>query len=453
MGIMDSAKNTHSADTHSADTHPNSRSDAQKSVQKSPQKSSQKSQLEERLTKNRERAQEELIATLDDENATFHREEALDDAFDRQVSEGRQRLARPRPQQFITGVMGGMEISLGILIGMRVTDLTGNQLVGGIAFSLGFITLLLAHSELFTEGFLVPTFAVVARRARIPQLIRFWFYTFLGNLVGGLAIMWATVTAFPESNQELIEHGEYFASLPPNLKTVLMAIIAGISITLMTRMQMGTSEVIGKIMAALFGGILLFGFGMLHSVLDTLIMMGACCAGSTVVTPLEILDFLWWIIPLNMFGGIVCVAFPRALQARDRVRMERIRVALEMHNGDTLADDARGLLISGHDMRSQLQKELEAASGETIPEGPWQDLGNRISAHFNRMGQHFNRTDEERKQSRILQEERTRRAQIAEETMANRNRERAQARTPKEDKNPEKPAGQQAGHSDPPLPR
>ena len=139
MGIMDSAKNTHSADTHSADTHPNSRSDAQKSVQKSPQKSSQKSQLEERLTKNRERAQEELIATLDDENATFHREEALDDAFDRQVSEGRQRLARPRPQQFITGVMGGMEISLGILIGMRVTDLTGNQLVGGIAFSLGFI--------------------------------------------------------------------------------------------------------------------------------------------------------------------------------------------------------------------------------------------------------------------------------------------------------------------------
>jgi hypothetical protein len=69
------------------------------------------------------------------------------------------------------------------------------------------------------------------------------------------------------------------------------------------------------------------------------------------------------------------------------------------------------------------------------------------------MGQHFNRTDEERKQSRILQEERTRRAQIAEETMANRNRERAQARTPKEDKNPEKPAGQQAGHSDPPLPR
>ncbi|WQD13104.1 MAG: formate/nitrite transporter family protein [Lawsonella clevelandensis] len=249
------------------------------------------------------------MAALDDDNTTFHREKALDDAFDRQVSEGRQRLARPRPQQFITGVMGGMEISLGILIGMRVTDLSGSQLLGGVAFSLGFITLLLAHSELFTEGFLVPTSAVVARRARILQLVRFWFYTFLGNLVGGFVVMWATTTAFPDSNDVLIHHGEHFASLTPDLKTVLMAIIAGTAITLMTRMQMGTSEVIGKIVAALFGGILLFGFGMLHSVLDTLIMLGAWCAGAS-VTYLDILGFLWWVIPLNMFGGIVCVAMP-----------------------------------------------------------------------------------------------------------------------------------------------
>lgn len=377
---------------------------------KNSRPNNQRAQIEERLTKNRERVQEERIA-------------ALDDAFDRQVSEGRQRLARPRPQQFITGVMGGMEISLGILIGMRVTDLSGSQLLGGVAFSLGFITLLLAHSELFTEGFLVPTFAVVARRARILQLVRFWFYTFLGNLVGGFVVMWATTTAFPDSNDVLIHHGEHFASLTPDLKTVLMAIIAGTAITLMTRMQMGTSEVIGKIVAALFGGILLFSFGMLHSVLDTLIMLGAWCAGAS-VTSLDILGFLWWVIPLNMFGGIVCVAMPRALQARDRVRMERIRVSLEMHNGDELANDARGLLISGHDLREELQKELEETSGETVPNGPWQDLGNRISARFTRLGNRLGSPDEQRRQSRRRQAEMDRRAKLTEETMATRSRER-----------------------------
>ena len=395
---------------------------------KNSRPNNQRAQIEERLTKNRERVQEERIAALDDDNTTFHREKALDDAFDRQVSEGRQRLARPRPQQFITGVMGGMEISLGILIGMRVTDLTGSQLLGGVAFSLGFITLLLAHSELFTEGFLVPTFAVVARRARILQLIRFWFYTFLGNLVGGLVVMWATTTAFPDYNHVLIHHGEHFASLTPDLKTVLMAIIAGTAITLMTRMQMGTSEVVGKIVAALFGGILLFGFGMLHSVLDTLIMLGAWCAGAS-VTYLDILGFLWWVIPLNMFGGIVCVAMPRALQARDRVRMERIRVALEMHNGDELANDARGLLISGHDLREELQKELEETSGETVPNGPWQDLGNRISARFTRLGNRLGSPDEQRRQSYRRQAEMDRRAKLTEETMATRSRERQETQT------------------------
>lgn len=395
---------------------------------KNSRPNNQRAQIEERLTKNRERVQEERIAALDDDNTTFHREKALDDAFDRQVSEGRQRLARPRPQQFITGVMGGMEISLGILIGMRVTDLSGSQLLGGVAFSLGFITLLLAHSELFTEGFLVPTSAVVARRARILQLVRFWFYTFLGNLVGGFVVMWATTTAFPDSNDVLIHHGEHFASLTPDLKTVLMAIIAGTAITLMTRMQMGTSEVIGKIVAALFGGILLFGFGMLHSVLDTLIMLGAWCAGAS-VTSLDILGFLWWVIPLNMFGGIVCVAMPRALQARDRVRMERIRVSLEMHNGDELANDARGLLISGHDLREELQKELEETSGETVPNGPWQDLGNRISARFTRLGNRLGSPDEQRRQSRRRQAEMDRRAKLTEETMATRSRERQETQT------------------------
>ncbi len=370
---------------------------------KNSRPNNQRAQIEERLTKNRERVQEERIAALDDDNTTFHREKALDDAFDRQVSEGRQRLARPRPQQFITGVMGGMEISLGILIGMRVTDLSGSQLLGGVAFSLGFITLLLAHSELFTEGFLVPTSAVVARRARILQLVRFWFYTFLGNLVGGFVVMWATTTAFPDSNDVLIHHGEHFASLTPD-------------------------EVIGKIVAALFGGILLFGFGMLHSVLDTLIMLGAWCAGAS-VTYLDILGFLWWVIPLNMFGGIVCVAMPRALQARDRVRMERIRVALEMHNGDELANDARGLLISGHDLREELQKELEETSGETVPNGPWQDLGNRISARFTRLGNRLGSPDEQRRQSYRRQAEMDRRAKLTEETMATRSRERQETQT------------------------
>ena len=43
---------------------------------------------------------------------------------------------------------------------------TGSHLLAGLAFSIGFIALLLARSELFTEGFLVPVTAVVAGTGR-----------------------------------------------------------------------------------------------------------------------------------------------------------------------------------------------------------------------------------------------------------------------------------------------
>ena len=39
---------------------------------------------------------------------------------------------------------------------------TGSLLLGSVAFSVGFVALLLGHSELFTEGFLVPVTTVAA---------------------------------------------------------------------------------------------------------------------------------------------------------------------------------------------------------------------------------------------------------------------------------------------------
>ena len=40
---------------------------------------------------------------------------------------------------------------------------TGSQLLGALAFGIGFITLVLAGSELFTENFMIPVAALVTR--------------------------------------------------------------------------------------------------------------------------------------------------------------------------------------------------------------------------------------------------------------------------------------------------
>src|SRR3954471_12801556 len=125
-------------------------------------------------------------------------EDQLQEAFDTIVSEGAQRLHRTWREVLPTGLSGGLEIGIGVVLLFAVYAETGSHLLAGLAFGVGFVALLLARSELFTEGFLVPVTAVVAGRANGAQLAKLWAGTLAGNLVGGWALMWLVVHALPD---------------------------------------------------------------------------------------------------------------------------------------------------------------------------------------------------------------------------------------------------------------
>ncbi len=178
-------------------------------------------------------------------------EDDLEEAFDRTVAEGVQRLHRPWRGVLVTGFFGGTEVALGLLALVAVVQATGEPLLGGLAFSIGFLALLLGHSELFTEGFLVPITAVAAKRASWKQLGKLWSGTLVANLAGGWLIMWLIVTGFPEFEVTIIETAAHFAQAPLSMKTFSLAVLGGATITLMTRMQHGTDSMPAKIVAAI----------------------------------------------------------------------------------------------------------------------------------------------------------------------------------------------------------
>ena len=97
-------------------------------------------------------------------------EDELVESFGSTVEEGAERLRRTWRVTLITGFFGGVEVGLGILVYLTVLDQTGDHLLAGLTFSVGLIALLMAHSELFTENFLVPVAAAVARESSIGQL-------------------------------------------------------------------------------------------------------------------------------------------------------------------------------------------------------------------------------------------------------------------------------------------
>ncbi len=250
-------------------------------------------------------------------------EDELEDAFTRMVDEGTQRLHRSWREVLVTGFFGGTEVAMGVLAYLAVLHATGNPLLAGLAFSIGFLALLLGRSELFTEGFLIPITTVAAKRASGRQLLKLWTGTLAANLAGGWVLMWLIMLAFPKLHEQTVESATHYVTAPISAETVALSLLGGMAITLMTRMQHGTDSMFGKIAAAVAGAFLLAGLQMFHSILDSLLIFGAIATGDA---PFGYLDWLGWfgyVIVGNVVGGLGLVTLLRLLRGKDRIKEER----------------------------------------------------------------------------------------------------------------------------------
>ena len=251
-------------------------------------------------------------------------EPELEEAFDRLVDEGVARLARPWVTLVVTGLLGGIDIGTGVLAFLLVKHETGSSTLAGMAFSIGFVALLLARSELFTENFLVPVAAVAARRDSLRALGRLWGVTLLLNLVGGWFVAWLIVQAYPELRATAVTAGTYYAQLGVSVRSFALAVLAGVVITLMTRMQHATESLGVQIVPALLFGSLLAGGQLFHCVLDSLLMFAALISGA----PFGYLDWLGalgWSAFGNFVGGVGLVTFLRLVRVPHRILEERAR--------------------------------------------------------------------------------------------------------------------------------
>jgi len=96
------------------------------------------------------------------------------------------------PNTFALSVLAGAFIALGAIFATTVTAGGAEvpygvlRLLGGLAFSLGLILVIVAGAELFTGNNLI-VMAWASRRVRTSQVLRNWAIVYLGNLVGSLA--------------------------------------------------------------------------------------------------------------------------------------------------------------------------------------------------------------------------------------------------------------------------
>jgi formate/nitrite transporter FocA (FNT family) len=254
-------------------------------------------------------------------------EARVESSLDRIVEEGEPRLNRGWVALFTTGALGGLDVATGVMALLAVLAATHNHLVAGVAFSIGLITLLLGHSELFTEGFLVPVTVVAAGKARVVDLVRMWGGVLVSNLVGGWIITWLIMRAFPELFPTAMESGRHFVDLGINVRSFCLAVLGGSTITLMTRMQHGTESVPARVVAAIAAGFLLAGLQLNHSILDSLLIFAGLHTGHAPYGYLDWLRWLGWAVLGNMVGGMGLVTLLRLIRSRRLIQEKRAEEA------------------------------------------------------------------------------------------------------------------------------
>jgi formate/nitrite transporter FocA (FNT family) len=250
-------------------------------------------------------------------------EPELEDAFDRMVSEGHERLTRPLLTLLATGFLGGVDIALGIMIYLVVETATGEPLLASLAFTVGFVALLMARSELFTENFLVPVTAVVAKSGTALELARLWLVTLAANLVAGYLMAGMIVVALPEVQTSARASGAHYAGLGVSWHSFFLAVLAGTVITLLTRMQHATDSLGVKIVPAVMMSFVLVGAQLFHSVLDSIMMFAGLLSGGAPYGYADWLLGLGWSAFGNLVGGLVLVTSVRLLRVQHRVQESR----------------------------------------------------------------------------------------------------------------------------------
>jgi formate/nitrite transporter FocA (FNT family) len=251
-------------------------------------------------------------------------EHEVESTFRNALDEGRRRMSRRTVTLLATGVVGGIDVGTGVLALLLVEDATHSKLLGGLAFSIGFIALALGRSELFTEGFLVPVTTVIARQARFRMLLRLWIGTAIANLVGGWVFTWFIIRGYPQMQATAIEGGNFYVQLGTGLRAFSLAVLGGAVITLMTWMQHdGDDSIAARVIPAIAAAFLLAGGSLNHAIVNSLLMFAALHTGHAPFGYLEWARTAGFAAIGNIIGGVGLVTVLRQFQVFHAVKSER----------------------------------------------------------------------------------------------------------------------------------
>ena len=234
---------------------------------------------------------------------------------ERVASAGVAKVALPTLQTFTLGILAGAFIAFGAML--FTLAITGadlgfgpTRLLGGLAFSLGLILVILGGAELFTgNNLIVMAWAdgLVSTRA----LLRNWALVYGGNLLGGIAtavmVHASGVLQSGDMAKTAIAIAEAKAALDPG-EAFTRAMLCNTLVCLAVWLCNGARSATGKILCIIFPISAFVALGFEHSIANMYFLPIGWLEGAQI--GFEAIAFNLAIVTAgNIVGGSLLVAF------------------------------------------------------------------------------------------------------------------------------------------------
>ena len=245
------------------------------------------------------------------------------DIWDEAFDEGERRMNRRVLGQASTGLLGGFDVMMGLLVVIVLTgaisSVANDELahaIGALPFGIAFVFLTIGRAELFTENFLVPVAAVLAGKGTVLGLARMWTAALIFNFIG-IVVLAALLTIDGVLPQSALDAagvlGDKFVGRD-FLEAFASAIVAGTAMTLFTWLSLAARSEVTQVLVALLIGYVLLLPVLNHVVVSWGELMIAMFAGTTEATFWEVFSRVGIAAVGNTLGGVGFVTTTRLMQ-------------------------------------------------------------------------------------------------------------------------------------------
>lgn len=245
---------------------------------------------------------------------------SVQEIFDVVVENAREELSRSAGALLFSGFAGGISMGLtGLAVALALSYLGDGpvqQFISFCFYPIGFIVVIIARAQLFTENTLYPVVLILDERKHVLKTLRLWGLVFVSNVLGAVFVGWLLMKtgALPPNFADALAGLGLHAAEGHFTLIFAKGVIGGWLIALLAWMVCASHWTIAQIVITWMLAFIVGAGHFSHCIASSAEIIAAIMSGH-----LHFSNYFQWLLPAtlgNIVGGVSIVSLLNYGQVR-----------------------------------------------------------------------------------------------------------------------------------------